>query len=76
MTCGDLADPMSGTVSLSDTSRLSGTVATYSCDVGYSLSGDSERTCQGSGMWSGAVPVCNRGIIITQLLAALNRSAK
>ena len=61
--CEDLPDPTSGTVSISDSSRLSGTLATYTCNAGYMLSGDAQRTCQASGMWSGTAPVCNLGII-------------
>ena len=60
--CEDLTDPTSGTVSINDTSRLPGTLATYTCNAGYLLSGAPQRICQDSGMWSGAAPVCNRGI--------------
>ena len=40
-----------------------GTVATFICNTGCSLSGDSARTCGGdgssqSGVWSGSSPVC------------------
>ncbi|XP_065174514.1 sushi, von Willebrand factor type A, EGF and pentraxin domain-containing protein 1-like [Sycon ciliatum] len=36
-----------------------GTVARYSCDAGYILSGDATRTCQNDGSWSGAaMPRC------------------
>ena len=36
-----------------------GTMATYSCDTGYDLTGDEMRTCvEGSG-WTGSLPVCN-----------------
>jgi hypothetical protein len=60
--CEVLTDPPSGTVSVNDTSRIPGTLATYTCNAGYFLSGESERNCQGSGVWSGDVPVCTRGI--------------
>ena len=32
--------------------------ATYSCDNGYSLDGDSIRTCLVTGGWSGTAPTC------------------
>ena len=36
----------------------SGSVVTYQCDEGYSLSGESQQTCQSNGAWSGSIPVC------------------
>ena len=36
------------------------TVATFSCNSGYSLSGSSTRTCQTSGNWNQATPTCNK----------------
>ena len=39
-------------------------VATYSCISGYSLVGDSIRTCQANGSWSGQIPQCSRKIVI------------
>ena len=32
--------------------------ATYSCNTGYNLVGDSIRTCQRTGNWSGSAPTC------------------
>ena len=34
--------------------------ATYSCDYGYKLVGDSVRRCQYNGYWSGKEPVCKK----------------
>ena len=43
-------------------SHLNGTTfrqtATYSCNIGYNLVGDSTRRCQADGMWSGSEPTC------------------
>ncbi len=42
-------------------------MATYSCDIGFGLSGDVMRTCGGdmsnsTGVWSGSEPTCE-GIV-------------
>ncbi|ELT88666.1 hypothetical protein CAPTEDRAFT_119142, partial [Capitella teleta] len=42
----------------SGSSHKYGTVATFSCEIGYNLQGSATRTCQGDSQWSGAVPVC------------------
>ena len=55
--CGNLTDPTNGSVH-----QIAGTTfrqtATYSCDTGYGLVGDSARTCQATGNWSGSAPAC------------------
>ena len=55
--CGNLTDPNNGRVT-----HLSATfqsVAEYTCDVGFTLSGQSAtRTCQSNGVWSGIQPSC------------------
>ena len=41
--------------------------ATYQCDEGFSISGDSTRECQGNGSWSGSPPTCQEeeeGILV------------
>ena len=40
------------------TPRLEETMATHSCDVGYGLSGGTERTCQSNGQWNGGSISC------------------
>ena len=57
--CDTLANPENGQVML--TSRTVGSVATYSCGVGYNLVGSVSRMCQmGSGRleWSDSEPTC------------------
>ena len=57
--CDTLANPENGQVML--TSRTVGSVATYSCGVGYNLFGSVSRMCQmGSGRleWSDSEPTC------------------
>ena len=36
------------------------TVASFSCNSGYSRSGSSSRTCQTSGNWNQQNPTCNQ----------------
>ena len=55
--CGSLTDPANGQVSHTAGTRF-GQTATYSCNTGYNLVGDSTRTCQATGNWSGSVPTC------------------
>ena len=55
--CGNLTNPANGSVNHTAGTML-GQAATYSCNAGYNLVGDSTRTCQASGNWSGSVPTC------------------
>ena len=55
--CGNLTDPANGSVNHT-AGTASGQTATYSCNTGYNLVGDSTRTCQATGNWSGSVPTC------------------
>ena len=56
--CGNLSNPRFGKVVLSGT--VFGSTATYSCQPGYILVGQSTRSCQADGDWSGRAPVCRR----------------
>ena len=42
-----------------------GATASYTCNPGYTLSGNDMRTCQdvSNGMWKGSDPSCNREYI-------------
>ncbi|XP_062518035.1 sushi, von Willebrand factor type A, EGF and pentraxin domain-containing protein 1-like isoform X2 [Corticium candelabrum] len=53
--CPVLGDPRNGGVSVS----AYGTTATYSCDRGYKLEGNKQRTCS-YGVWSGSEPHCKK----------------
>ena len=55
--CGSLSDPDNGSVNHTAGTTL-GQTATYSCNTGYNLVGDSTRTCQATGIWSGSAPTC------------------
>ena len=62
MDCGSLTDPANGQVDL--TSGITfGQTATYSCNTGYNLVGNSTRTCQATAVWTGSVPTC-QGILL------------
>ena len=58
MPCQNLLAPANGMVSV--TGLMSGDTATYTCDSGYELVGDTTRTCdlESAGMWSGSAPAC------------------
>ena len=55
--CGNLTNPGNGSVTHTAGTTF-GQTATYSCDTGYNLVGNSTRTCQATGNWSGSVPTC------------------
>ena len=55
--CGGLEDPKDGEVIVSTTNYAS--VASYSCNTGYNLTGDNSRTCLNSSEWSGSQPNCS-----------------
>ena len=53
--CGTLTNPVNGQVSHTAGTTF-GQTANYSCDTGYNLVGNSLRTCQDTGVWSGSTP--------------------
>lgn len=55
--CPTLPTPNNGDVRVSGVEV--GGIATYSCDVGFRLVGNSTRVCQDSVTWSGEAPVCS-----------------
>ena len=58
VTCPELLNPANGRVSV--TGLTFGSIANYTCDSGFTLSGDAQRSCTAGGFWSGSAPVCNR----------------
>ena len=62
MECGTLNATTNGQVNHSAGTTF-GQTATYSCDIGYTLEGNSTRTCQANGMWSGSEPTC-QGVLM------------
>ena len=63
--CGILTDPANGQVS-HNAGTTFGQTATYSCDLGYNLVGESNHTCQATGRWSGNTLTC-QGKLLTKL---------
>lgn len=43
-------------------------VITYQCDFGFVMIGESQRTCQGNGQWSGSEPQCEGVCLILSWL--------
>ena len=61
--CGALTNPANGQVSHAAGTTF-GHTATYSCNIGYNLLGDSTRTCQATEVWSGSAPTCYRMLLL------------
>ena len=61
--CGTLTDPANGQVGHTAGTTF-GQTAAYSCDTGYNLVGDNNRTCQATGRWSGYTPTCQGKLLI------------
>ena len=64
--CGSLDNPENGQVSLTGTTV--GSKAIYSCNKGFVLDGNSRRTCQINGKWSGEAPVCKGNYVFNLAL--------
>lgn len=61
--CGALSSPPNGNVMVSGTGLNA--VATYTCDTGYNMEGQSTRMCEEPGPeWSGSSPSCNSKLIL------------
>ena len=55
--CGDSGLPDNGQVTLSSGTTL-GSVATFSCNIGYDIIGETMRECGTDGVWTNSVPTC------------------
>ena len=58
--CDDLTDPVDGTVTITPNPNEIGvgSEATYGCNDGFELQGNTTRTCQEDGQWTNMAPVC------------------
>ena len=66
MTCPVLLPLGDGTIVQSG--NTIGSTADYSCNPGYVLVGNVQRTCQGNGQWTGTDPVCVGMLLIKIIL--------
>ena len=61
-TCSDLPPLMNGVIAytdgLTDSRPINTSIATFTCDNGYTLTGGSVRACQIDGTWSGSNFTC------------------
>ena len=64
MDCGALPNPANGLVNNTNGTTF-GQTATYSCNTGYNLVGNSTRMCQATGVWSGSAPTCERMLLVS-----------
>ncbi len=59
--CSDLPSLLNGAICYNGGStdiRPLNTIATHSCNTGYTLNGDSVRVCQNDRTWNGSPPTC------------------
>ena len=62
--CNDLIMPVNGIMSCSS-GRVGvgyeGDTCSFTCNIGYELTGSDSRTCQSNGNWSGTEAMCIAG---------------
>lgn len=56
--CPNLDPPANGARSGTCTQATVGQSCSFSCQAGYTLSGQATLFCQAGGSWSSAVPIC------------------
>ncbi len=59
--CSDLPPLMNGGITYNNglvDSRPVNTIALFTCDNGYTLTGGSFRVCQNDRTWDGTTPIC------------------
>jgi len=62
VSCQLLTAPDNGMIDC--TGSLFEDTCTFSCDDGYELTGNENRTCQSDQTWSGTDPMCIQGVFI------------
>ena len=71
MVCTELMDLVNGTITYNmDPMGLRpvvGTVATYTCNPGYTLTGDNTTICESGGSWSSSAQTCEGWLTIAML---------
>ena len=61
--CGALQAPANGAV-MTNPGTTVGSTAAYTCDSGYLLEGEANRTCLATGSWSNTAPTCEKREIL------------
>ena len=64
VSCPSLSDPSNGIMNCSlgdDEVPSYEDTCSFTCNIGYELTGSESRTCQSNGSWSGSNAVCSRG---------------
>ncbi|XP_065189567.1 sushi, von Willebrand factor type A, EGF and pentraxin domain-containing protein 1-like [Sycon ciliatum] len=56
--CGAILEPVNGMFFTNGTTY--GSMASFTCNIGYNLAGSSSITCPESGVWSASFPSCDR----------------
>ena len=63
--CDDLSTPANGEITSFSSGRVGvgyeGDTCSFTCNIGYELTGSDTRTCQSDGSWSGRETMCNEG---------------
>ena len=65
VSCPSLTDPDNGAINCSlgdDRVPSYEDICSFTCNIGYELTGSDTRTCQSDRSWSGSEAVCGRGI--------------
>ena len=57
MACSPLESPSNGSVSIPDGTAV-GSIATFSCEIGFELQGEATLQCLDTGSWSSLPPQC------------------
>ena len=54
--CGNLTDPVNGV--LNYTATIYQSIATFTCSLGYYMTGNSTLVCEAGASWNGSEPTC------------------
>ena len=69
--CGVLGNPSGGTVD-SSAGTTYGSVATFTCDLGYTMTGTATSTCQADESWDNLDPGCHINGTCSSISCLLN----
>lgn len=56
--CTAVPQPHNGHVTINNIDNIA--LANYTCDIGYTLVGETTLICQSGGTWSGPPPTCGK----------------